>query len=308
MNKQNKSLPAKKRSYEDAVAAALEDARDGNDDDLPTEAEMASMSRSERKRHREKKRRSDVNKGFDELMGLLLDIDPEVRADAEDRAAKGQCKRSLGAHEDNVLSRVDLISTAIRVLKRTHTENELHKKIIQDLVKSKSSTEATPKTSPRPLAASTTGHGGGSALSDLGFAGTSQLDRAYLLQQSVAAQQLRAVQHASLLGGTSGFSNAGVADLMALRARSNASAAAANESRLLAQLNSHRHQLLQSALAGSSAGAGAASGITSSFGAEALYGALSGGTRTMPIQSKKTLTTSSSPEEELRRIRAERMK
>ena len=34
------------------------------------------MSRSERKRDREKKRRSDVNKGFDNLMNLLLEIDP----------------------------------------------------------------------------------------------------------------------------------------------------------------------------------------------------------------------------------------
>lgn len=82
-------LPAKKRNYE-AVSS----------DDPPSEQEVAAMSRSERKRHREKKRRSDVNKGFDELLSLLLDIDPEVRADAEERASQGQCKKTLGSHED----------------------------------------------------------------------------------------------------------------------------------------------------------------------------------------------------------------
>lgn len=60
----------------------------GVEDDTP-------LSRSERKREREKKRRSDVNKGFDNLMRLLLEIDPEVRRDAEDRARKGHCKRTL---------------------------------------------------------------------------------------------------------------------------------------------------------------------------------------------------------------------
>lgn len=41
----------------------------------PTAEEFASWSRSERKRFREKKRRGEVNKGFDELMALLLQVE-----------------------------------------------------------------------------------------------------------------------------------------------------------------------------------------------------------------------------------------
>ena len=100
-----------------------------------TPEEMAKMSRSERKRHREKKRRSDVNKGFDELMTLLLEIDPRVRAEAEERARRGQWKGQLGAHEDNLLSRVDLISRTVDVLRRIHQENEERKLIIASLTR-----------------------------------------------------------------------------------------------------------------------------------------------------------------------------
>jgi hypothetical protein len=97
--------------------------------------EIAKMSRSERKRHREKKRRSDVNKGFDELMTLLLEIDPSVRAEAEERARRGQWKGQLGAHEDNLLSRVDLISRTVEVLRRIHRENEERKLMIASLTR-----------------------------------------------------------------------------------------------------------------------------------------------------------------------------
>ena len=60
---------AAKRSFEDI--------------DNPTAADLALMSRSERKRHREKRRRSKVNAGFDDLKSLLATIDPET-ADQED--------------------------------------------------------------------------------------------------------------------------------------------------------------------------------------------------------------------------------
>jgi Helix-loop-helix DNA-binding domain len=99
-------------------------------DDSLLPSELAKMSRSERKRHREKKRRSDVNKGFDDLMALLLEIDPTVRAEAEDRARRGQWKGTFGAQEDSMLSRVDLISRAVDVLRRVHCENEERKQII----------------------------------------------------------------------------------------------------------------------------------------------------------------------------------
>jgi hypothetical protein len=98
---------------------------------------FAKMSRSERKRHREKKRRSDVNRGFDELMTLLLEIDPQVRLEAEERARRGQWKGTFGAHEENLLSRVDLIGRTVEVLRRIHRENEERKHIIASLTQSK---------------------------------------------------------------------------------------------------------------------------------------------------------------------------
>mmetsp|Transcript_32451 Transcript_32451/g.67673 ORF Transcript_32451/g.67673 Transcript_32451/m.67673 type:complete len:312 (-) Transcript_32451:231-1166(-) len=109
-----------------------------------TNEELAKMSRSERKRHREKKRRNDVNKGFDDLMNLLLEIDPVVRAEAEDRAKRGQWKGNIGAQEENLLSRVDLITRAIEVLRRVHKENEDRKLIIEQLLRNAKNEQPTP--------------------------------------------------------------------------------------------------------------------------------------------------------------------
>lgn len=95
--------------------------------------DFAKMSRSERKRHREKKRRSDVNRGFDGLMNLLLEIDPTVRTEVEERQLRGQWKGSSGTQDDNVLSRVELISRTVDVLRRVHNENEERKRIIASL-------------------------------------------------------------------------------------------------------------------------------------------------------------------------------
>lgn len=117
------------------------DEKQDEDTDGLSADDFAKMSRSERKRHREKKRRSDVNKGFDELMTLLLEIDPHVRAEAEERARRGQWKGNLGAHEDNLLSRVDLISRAVEVLRRVHRENEERKLIIANLSRAGVSTD-----------------------------------------------------------------------------------------------------------------------------------------------------------------------
>ena len=45
------------------------------DEEQPSAEAFARMSRSERKRFREKKRRSQVNKGFDDLWALLLKVE-----------------------------------------------------------------------------------------------------------------------------------------------------------------------------------------------------------------------------------------
>ena len=110
-----------------------------------TPEELSKMSRSERKRHREKKRRNDVNKGFEDLMNLLLEIDPSVRSEAEERSKRGQFKSGSPAAaapvaapappEENLLSRVDLITKTTEVLRRVHRENEDRKAIIEQLLR-----------------------------------------------------------------------------------------------------------------------------------------------------------------------------
>lgn len=81
----------------------------------PSEDDIAHMCRSERKRHREKKRRNQVNAGFDDLKALLSQIDPAMQ-NKED------------------INRVDLISRAVIVMKDMNEENERLKQkvIIQD--------------------------------------------------------------------------------------------------------------------------------------------------------------------------------
>lgn len=122
------SSPGSAKRTRDEIDSMLDD---GGDIDP---SKMATLSRSERKRYREKKRRSDVNKGFDDLMNLLIEIDPAVRAEAEERARRGQWKGTIGAQEDNLLSRVDLISRSVQVLRRLHHENEQRKGIIDQLI------------------------------------------------------------------------------------------------------------------------------------------------------------------------------
>jgi hypothetical protein len=105
----------------------------GDEEDYVSPKDLSKLSHPERKRHREKKRRKNVNKGFDDLMNLLVEIDPKVRIEAEERARRGQWKGSIGAQEDNLLSRVDLITRTVDVLRRVHRENEERKVIIVEL-------------------------------------------------------------------------------------------------------------------------------------------------------------------------------
>jgi Helix-loop-helix DNA-binding domain len=121
---------SRKRSIEDS-----ENESDEQEDALSADA-IAQMTRSERKRHREKKRRSDVNKGFDDLTSLLWEIDPTMRMEAEERAARLQTKgQSVGPPEAAMLSRVDLICRATQLLRRLHSENEQTKSVISALTR-----------------------------------------------------------------------------------------------------------------------------------------------------------------------------
>ena len=122
----------------DSLSTSRKRAREKDDSaEVLSPESLARMSRSERKRHREKKRRSDVNKGFDDLMNLLLEIDPVVKAEAEERARRGHWKGSTSTQEENILSRVELIGRTVEVLRRVHTENEQRKLIIEQLLQQK---------------------------------------------------------------------------------------------------------------------------------------------------------------------------
>ena len=134
-------------SASESKKRSRDDCEDSNN--LSPEA-LAKMSRSERKRHREKKRRNDVNKGFDELMELLIEIDPVVRAEHQDRARRG----IAGTADDHALSRVELINRTVEVLHRVHKENEERKLIIQQLLEK----PASPPTMLDSLLASKVGH------------------------------------------------------------------------------------------------------------------------------------------------------
>ena len=88
---------------------------------------MADLNRAERKKHREKKRRSEVNRGFDELAELLVQVDPQVRAEMERQWSTD------GTTEENHMSRVRVIDRAVGVIRRLHQENEMGKSLIQEL-------------------------------------------------------------------------------------------------------------------------------------------------------------------------------
>jgi hypothetical protein len=127
-------LDAPSSSVDRDAADTKKRSRDIEDDESYVSPEdLSKLSRSERKRYREKKRRKNVNTGFDDLMNLLVEIDPKVRIEAEGRARRGQWKGSIGAQEDNLLSRVDLITRTLDVLRQVHQENEERKVIIVKL-------------------------------------------------------------------------------------------------------------------------------------------------------------------------------
>lgn len=102
---------------------------DDSDDNVQN---IIDQTRMERKRQREKKRRTDVNKGLEQLMNVIFMIDPELKAEADERH-----KRSHRAQTEpeSMISRVELINSAIATLLRIHQENEERKMVVSQLSK-----------------------------------------------------------------------------------------------------------------------------------------------------------------------------
>lgn len=84
--------------------------------------------KSERKRQREKQRRSELTNAFDDLSALVMKMDnaDEEEGDGDDPHRKKNRRlshRSEGENETGGMTRVDLINRALAIMKRLHQEN-----------------------------------------------------------------------------------------------------------------------------------------------------------------------------------------
>lgn len=96
---------------------------------------ILETSRSERKREKERKRRGDFNRGLDQLMSLVVTIDPELKTEVQDRYRKSHTRVMSQVTPEKMFSRVDLISNTVTTLQRVHQENEERKMVIAHLAK-----------------------------------------------------------------------------------------------------------------------------------------------------------------------------
>ncbi len=100
---------------------------EADDIEGPDEEGTETNQRSERKRKREKQRRTDLSNAFDELAAFVVQVDPEP-GDAD---LEGKKKRKKSGEEDSSgITRLDLIGRALKLMKRLHKENEERKRII----------------------------------------------------------------------------------------------------------------------------------------------------------------------------------
>lgn len=98
------------------------------DDDPPTGEDGENTSKkSERKRQREKQRRSDLANAFDELANLLSRIEPDdLDASSNSRRRRRRNSADDGAEADADaagMTRLDLIGRTVDALRRLHREN-----------------------------------------------------------------------------------------------------------------------------------------------------------------------------------------
>ena len=74
-------------------------------------------SRSEKKRSREQQRRNQVNEGLDKLTDVIFVIDPDLKAAAKTRAVNNN---KSDVRDNQLLSRVELVNSAVATLTRVH--------------------------------------------------------------------------------------------------------------------------------------------------------------------------------------------
>jgi hypothetical protein len=97
--------------------------------DYPAGDDAETSKRSERKRQREKQRRSNLSNAFDELAAFMVQVEPEAGSVEVD--TKKKRKKSIDGGEDSSgITRLDLIGRALRIMKRLHKENEERKRLV----------------------------------------------------------------------------------------------------------------------------------------------------------------------------------
>lgn len=108
------------------MSGARESAISGEDLDADN-AGGDESTKSERKRQRERQRRSDLASAFDELAAILSLIDPDESDSMSTRQKRK--KKSVGdsadpdAGDNAGSTRLDLIGKSVEVLRRLHSEN-----------------------------------------------------------------------------------------------------------------------------------------------------------------------------------------
>lgn len=139
----NKPVNNSVATTEQPSASDSENLEEPEDEKLS--AAQKARIRSERKRSREKQRRSDVNTQFSDLTALLKKIEAEDVQNDESRQAFMELTTS-----SNNMNRVDLIGKTISVLGRIHNDNRKRRLAIEELteelkVTKKRADEATGK-------------------------------------------------------------------------------------------------------------------------------------------------------------------
>lgn len=82
-----------------------------------------AKAKSERKRSKEQERRNALNEGLDRLTELVFLVDPQLKAVAETRAAKNNRAPS----NEQLLSRVELLNSAVSTFTHLYQENQRNK-------------------------------------------------------------------------------------------------------------------------------------------------------------------------------------
>lgn len=113
----------KKQGMQITMASQNNKKKDNSEEGKVVDGPRLAKAKSERKRSKEQERRNALNEGLDRLTELVFLVDPQLKAMAETRAAKNNKTPS----SEQLLSRVELMNSAVSTFARLHQENERNK-------------------------------------------------------------------------------------------------------------------------------------------------------------------------------------